>query len=255
MPTAINSFVLLMDLETLYRTLLDCYGPQGWWPLYSRRGSEGYDPRGYATRPRRGSLSRDERFEIFVGTILTQNTAWRNVEKAQAALSRAGIRNPETLADLPLERLEDLIRPSGYFRQKARRLKEAAAVLFSSGEEAAPEREFLLSIKGIGPETADSLLLYVYGRPQFIADLYTRRWLQRIAGDENIGDYKSIRCRFEALLPRDVALFQEYHALIVRHGKEYCGAKPRCDGCPLKEQCVLGRESGRGKEQWISTRL
>lgn len=234
----------MIDTGRVYRELLTEYGYQGWWPLYSRRSSPGHDGRGYGLSPRQAPLTRGERFEIVAGAILTQNTNWKNVEKALERLFSAGIDRPERLSEISVEELEALVRPSGYYRQKARRLKGAAAILFGGEEDRAPDRDFLLGISGIGPETADSILLYAYDTPSFIADLYTRRFVMRLAGEAKMGEYETVRTLFEETLVHDVSLFAEYHALIVRHGKEHCGAKIRCSGCPCRDGCVTGRRTG-----------
>jgi endonuclease III related protein len=231
----------MIDTVRIYRELLREYGSQGWWPLFSRRDSPGHDGRGYGLSPRQAPLTREERFEIVMGAILTQNTSWKNVEQALERVFTAGIDSPERLADIPVEELETLIRPSGYYRQKARRLKGVTGILFGRAEDTAPDREFLLGISGIGAETADSILLYAYDTPSFIADLYTRRFVMRLARDAKMGEYEQVRSLFEETLVYDASLFAEYHALIVRHGKEHCGAKLRCGGCPCRDSCLTGR--------------
>lgn len=204
------------------------YGPLHWWPA-------------------------DTPFEVVVGAILTQNTAWRNVERAIAHLRGADALTPAAIHDLPRAELERLIRPAGFFRQKAERLQlfsefllgghdgDLGALLAGPLEEV---RRTLLARKGIGPETADSILLYAGGRPSFVVDAYTRRLLTRLGllrGDES---YETIRALFMDRLPHDPDLFNEYHALIVEHCKTLCRKTPLCPACPLLPVCPFGQKSG-----------
>lgn len=206
-------------LQDIYRRLDRCYGDQHWWP--------GETP-----------------FEIAVGAILTQNTAWVNVERAIANLKAAGVLAPDALADLPPARLAALIRPSGYYNVKARRLRAFLKLMREDfgGDIAAMGalplealRGKLLAVTGIGPETADSIILYACGLPTFVVDAYTRRVLLRHGlADEDAG-YDDIKELFESNLPADVPMYNQYHALLVRLGKERCRPRqPRCEGCPLE---------------------
>ena len=205
---------------SLYRALLAHFGPQRWWPARTK-------------------------FEVIVGAILTQNTNWQHVEKAIRNLRGEKLLCAERLRLLwknDRERLAELIRPSGYFNVKSERIGSFLDWLFRehggslrrmAGSDTATLRGQLLSVKGIGRETADSILLYAFGRPVFVIDAYTRRILTRhglAAGDE---DYDDLRALFEDNLPKRADLFNEYHALIVMAGKHHCGTKARCDGCPL----------------------
>jgi endonuclease-3 related protein len=205
-------------LREFYDSLWAAYGPQHWWPGQTRT-------------------------EIVVGAILTQNTNWRNVEKAIAHLRRAGALDWAALRDLPPARLAGLIRPAGYYNVKARRLRNFVDWLWRryggdlagmAGVPLGRLREELLGVNGIGPETADSILLYGLGRPTFVVDAYTRRIALRHGLQQEGGDYASLKGLFEAHLPRSVKLFNEYHALIVAVGKRHCRAKARCEGCPLE---------------------
>jgi len=203
-------------LKTVYRRLYRAYGPQHWWPAASR-------------------------FEILVGAVLTQNTAWVNVEKAIANLRRAGRLEAKAITALPDKRLAALIRPSGYFNVKARRLKHLCRWFAEEGGFSTLSRRntevlraSLLEVHGIGPETADDILLYAFSRPVFVIDVYTRRLLRRlrlINGDE---DYETLRARIEAALAPDTALYNEFHALIVRHAKEKCTQDPGCRHCKVE---------------------
>lgn len=210
-------------LIRLYRSLYEAYGPQGWWPAESA-------------------------FEVIVGAILTQATAWRNVERAIENLKSAAPLTPHLLLQLDERRLAEIIRPAGYPKLKAGRLKSFVEHLFKRhggslermlSQELEPLRRELLGIHGIGPETADTILLYAAGKPSFVVDAYTRRLLRRLGliEDEGIG-YEELRALFMENLPRDAALYNEYHALIVRHCKEVCRRRPLCWRCPIKPHRV-----------------
>ena len=206
-------------LIRLYAALLRRFGPQEWWP-----GESG--------------------IEIAVGAILTQNTAWANVERALRRLKSHRLLTARRLLSLPESRLARLIRPSGTFKVKARRLKAFLRFLHEryadrlQGMARAPLpllRRELLQVHGIGPETADSILLYAAGRPSFVVDEYARRVLARHRLTRPGIDYESLQKLFTSRLPRDPALFNEYHALLVRVGKVYCRRRtPRCAECPLR---------------------
>lgn len=206
-------------LQDIYERLYRRFGPQHWWPGQTQ-------------------------FEIIVGAILTQNTNWGNVEKAIANLRKNGLLSPEKLHQLDIAALAELIRPAGYYNVKAARLKHFLDRLFEKfngnldrlGQLAADQlREELLSIKGIGPETADSITLYAFGKPVFVVDAYTGRILGRHRLLEPGADYEQVRMLFESSLPRKVQLYNEYHALLVKLGKEYCKTKAQCSGCPLED--------------------
>lgn len=200
-------------LKRLYNRLYEAYGPQHWWPA-------------------------DTRFEVIVGAVLTQNTAWVNVEKAIAGLWRLNLLTLDNINRLDQQMLAVPIRPSGYFNVKARRLKNLCAWVAGQGGMEALEkldtpgfRAGLLGVNGIGPETADDILLYAFDRPVFVVDTYTRRLLAKLGlvkGDE---DYETLRLGIEANLEENPALFNEYHALIVRHAKQRCDGAGDCRHC------------------------
>lgn len=213
------------DLLRLYELLNEHFGDLHWWP---------------ANGP----------FEVMVGAILTQNTAWTNVEKAIAALRKRGLLTPEALSAIDEEDLSGVIRASGYHRVKAKRLKslvrfflqEYAGDISVMSREALPAlREKLLAISGIGPETADSILLYACGKPVFVSDVYTHRILNRHRLIVEDADAKEIRALFMTHLPHDASLFNQFHALLVYTGKNYCRTIPKCDACPLR---ILLSETG-----------
>jgi endonuclease-3 related protein len=206
-------------LTEIYQLLYDAFGAQHWWPG-------------------------ETRLEIIVGAILTQNTNWRNVEKAIANLKSAKCLTPQGLHRTSTAQLAELVRPAGYYNIKAKRLKNFVDWLFEDygGEIANLERvqterlrEKMLAIKGIGRETADSVLLYALERPVFVVDAYTARIAIRHGLIEPDADYEQLRELLESNLSEDVALFNEYHALLVRAGKEFCKTKARCSGCPLEK--------------------
>jgi endonuclease-3 related protein len=212
--------VLIMGKEILkliYENLYDAFGPQHWWPG-------------------------DGPFEVMVGAILTQNTNWSNVEKAIDNLRMEGMLTPFSIERITSRRLAELIRPAGYFNIKAERLKAfvkffieeySGDVSLMKRRDTAALRRELLGVKGIGPETADSILLYALEKPVFVIDAYTKRVLSRHGIMDQSEPYERFQEFFHASLPRDVRLFNEYHALFVRVGKEYCKTRPVCNGCCL----------------------
>jgi endonuclease-3 related protein len=211
-------------LKDVFDRLYSHYGPRHWWPAESA-------------------------FEVLIGAVLVQNTAWENVRKAIDRLRGEDLLEPHALYAVPLERLEELIRPAGYFRVKARRLHNLLEFLVERHggsleamfRTALPElRESLLAVSGIGPETADSILLYAGGLPTFVVDAYTHRMLARHGWIGFDANYYQIQEHFEAGLPQDAALFNEYHALVVEVGKRHCRKHPRCEGCPLAELLPAG---------------
>ncbi|MFA5529601.1 MAG: hypothetical protein WDA11_02925 [Thiohalomonadaceae bacterium] len=210
-------------LHTVFRRLLERYGPQHWWP--------GETP-----------------FEVMVGAVLTQNTAWTNVERAIQNLKANDALAPAAIMAARHEDLAAWLRPSGYFNVKAARVRNFCAWYLQrgglaalAGEPTTALRNELLAVKGIGPETADDILLYAFERPVFVIDAYTRRLFSRlgqVSGDE---PYEALRARFERELrgtdAERVTLYNEYHALIVRHAKESCRRRPLCQACPLADSC------------------
>lgn len=223
-------------IAALLPRLLAAYGPQGWWPLRSRAGGPGFDARGYHPGDYSEPAAPAARFEVAVGAVLTQNTAWRNVEPALDALLRGRPLSPRAILAFEPEALAAAIRCSGYFRQKARKLRALAEFLAGSGKEP-PAREELLAVWGVGPETADSILLYAYHRPCFVVDAYTRRLLSRLGVIDGPESYDTIRQLCVDALEPEPAAYNELHALIVRHAKEHCRSVPLCRGCPLARTC------------------
>ena len=211
-------------LREVYDRLLARFGPQHWWPA-------------------------ETRFEVMVGAVLTQATAWSNVEKAIGRLKTADALSPAGIRRLPVDELAQLVYPSGYYNAKARKLKALAAYLgevFGDDLDAMGRsdtlalREELLGIHGIGEETADDILLYALGKPVFVVDAYTRRLFHRLGLAPERGPYSEYSGLFTDNLPHDTAMFGEYHALIVRLGVEHCRKTPACNGCCLLEVCPTG---------------
>jgi endonuclease-3 related protein len=211
-------------LMAVYRRLHVAHGPQAWWPG-------------------------DSAFEIMVGAVLTQNTAWSNVEKAIANLKAARALTPEVIVAAPHRRLAAWLRPSGYFNIKARRLRAFCQWLLRTGGARRIARwpterlrHELLTVHGVGPETADDILLYAFHRPVFVIDAYTRRIFARLGLIDGGEDYESLRRLFETRLGPDVPLYNEYHALIVAHAKDICRPRPRCMHCRLQTLCPAARK-------------
>lgn len=225
--------------------LLAAYGPQGWWPLPSRAGTEGRDSDGYLAGHSepvtgRGTELDAARFEIAVGAVLAQNTAWTGASKAMRALKNANLLSPEALAGAGRATLGEVIRPAGTYRLKAGYLQSLASV-WPEFSTVVPSRVRLLSLPGIGFETADCLLLYCFGVPVFIADAYARRIVLRtgiVAQKPRAHGYETLRRFAGSELPVDASYLAEAHALIVEHAKRHCSAKPVCRGCPLAAKCA-----------------
>lgn len=212
-------------LGTILLKLENHFGDQQWWPAESN-------------------------FEIMVGAILTQNTSWSNAEKAIRSLKNADVLDVETIYNMSSTELQNLVYPSGFYRLKARRIKTLAASLMKNfGGDAdglralSPScaRAFLLKINGIGPETADCMLLYAIGKPIFVIDSYTKRLMQRIGVGHNLDTYDHWQQLFMKYIPPSLNAYQQYHALIVAHSKLYCTSTPACSGCPLSSLCKLGQ--------------
>ncbi len=222
-------------ISKIYNTLYKAYGSQNWWPTTL----EGELHPSYHGKKH----SEKQQFEIIVGAILTQNTSWKNVEKAIFNLNKNNLLSMEKIKAVNKNRLANLIRPSGYFNQKAERLK-IIADYFSKTRlasfkklETKKARDLLLSIKGIGPETADSILLYAFNRPVFVIDAYTKRIFSRMGICKEDCRYHELQDIFHSSLPKKQKLFSEYHALLVELAKQHCTKKPVCSGCPVVGSC------------------
>jgi len=216
-------------LLEIFQRLHDAYGPQAWWPA-------------------------DDPLEVIVGAILTQRTTWTNAERAIARMRDTKMLSVAALHDATERTISRAIRPSGCYREKAKKLKAFAAWIVDRHGgtlgraldlPTAELRRELLEIHGIGPETADAILLYAAARPSFVVDAYTRRLFERLGWLAGGEAYEEIRCDLMDALPVDVPLFNEFHALLVRHAKAHCRATPNCHGCPLAEICPSSSPPGR----------
>ncbi len=229
-------------LMSIHDVLLDYYGPQTWWP--TRTGSA---------------------WEIMIGAILTQHTTWTNVELAidnlEAVWGQDGLRDPQVIGDAPMEAITAAVRPSGFFTQKPQRLvtlarfvqeKGGLDVLAASCEGTNELRRELLNLNGVGPETADAILLYALNRPVFVADAYAVRLCSRWGLIEPTAKYGEVQALFMDNLLHDASLFNEYHALIVMHGKALCRPRPQCEACPLNLPLAVSVEDGR---EWACPKL
>jgi len=204
----------------VYQLLLEHFGPQHWWPA-------------------------DTAFEVIVGAVLMPQTSWKNVARAIANLKEAGMLEPATIADTSLRRLTELVHPAGLHRTKPRRLRDLCRHMMNAsggnvdaflGRDPESLRRELLSLDGVGPETADSILLYAAQARVFVVDAYTKRVGRRV-GLFDFEDYERIQGYFEKNVSEDTRVYQEYHALIVELAKQICRTRPRCDVCPLNRVC------------------
>ncbi len=211
-------------VKAAYEKLYDSFSGQNWWP----------------------TTTKNTETEIIIGAILTQNTAWKNVEKAIANLKRNNLIDLRKIEATETKKLAMLVRPSGYYNQKAKKLKLFAEhVVGNYGgnvrlllrKNASELRNELLELKGIGPETADSIILYAAGKPVFVVDAYTRRIFARMGVSREGSSYGELQQLFMDNLPEDAAMFNQYHALIVELGKNVCRKKPRCNACPVRKLC------------------
>jgi endonuclease-3 related protein len=204
----------MKELNAIYEELFRFYGPQNWWP--------------------------GEGLEIAVGAVLTQQTSWTNVEKALLKIKENNCMSLNCLQSLPISRLEELIRSSGYYRVKAKRLKNLVDLLM---KHPVPDRKMLLSVNGIGYETADSILLYQFEIPYFVIDAYTFRILERL-GIYSGRDYSELQRIFMESIPNDIQIYKEFHALLVVHAKNHCiKSNPICSTCPLRYSCKYQKEN------------
>lgn len=226
-------------IHTIYNILLKSLGPQNWWPT-TLEGQ--LHPTYHGKRP----LTEKQLFEICIGAILTQNTAWKNVEKAITNLNKSNLIDVNKINSVNEKRLASLIKSSGYYNQKAKKLKHFSNFLIKNygsnletflSKDITPLREELLSIKGIGPETADSIILYASEKPIFVIDAYTKRIFSRLGFCKPAVSYDELQNLFHKNLQKNHNMFNEYHALLVELGKNYCRKKPLCSKCPLTKLC------------------
>lgn len=234
--------------KQIYELLFNKYGSQGWWPVTpigGCRGNSGLPIPIYGV----GLKNEKQKFEIILGAILTQNTSWKNVEKAIINLNEKSLIDATKLNNIDEKELAQLIRPAGYYNQKAKKLKIFAYYLADNYRKSLRRlfdkpipalREELLGIHGIGPETADSIILYAAEKPIFVVDAYTKRIFSRIGFCKPDAGYDEVQKMFMENLENEAGLFNEYHALIVEHGKNVCRTKPLCSECCIRESCEFG---------------
>jgi endonuclease-3 related protein len=211
-------------IYNIYKILLNHYGKQNWWPA-------------------------ETRYEVVVGAVLTQNTSWKNVERAINNLKSEDLLEEEKILSVDEDKLKQLIKPAGFYNLKAKRLKNVTKFIvdnYGNTEDMAKVdkdiltlRDELLSVNGIGKETADSILLYALDRESFVVDAYTKRMFNRLGIIDEKAEYDDIKVLFERHLPKDLEIYKEYHALIVEHCKRFCRKKPLCDNCPIRTFCKL----------------
>ena len=235
------------SLTSLYELLERSLGFQGWWPLISRGGRPDHDEGGYRRlRDTAHTLTDDDRFEIAVGAVLTQNTTWENAKRALTPLHHFRLLSASALLSLSQPELARLIRSCGYHNQKAKKLQLLSLQWDEIRElRADPDRlrERLLAVWGIGPETADSILLYAFDHPYFVVDAYARRILTRVGFPEGAGTYEKLQRLVHDEIGRDEGILGELHALLVALGKSSCRPQPLCAGCALRGMCDTGRKT------------
>jgi len=223
--------------QKIYSVLYDSYGPQGWWPL---------TPAGETKTKHHSGKPKHElhRFEVIIGALLTQNTAWKNVEKALEELHKKKLVSYDRILKTRHPKLALLIRSAGYYNQKAERLAIISEFVKQNRiselmkKDAASLRQLFLGVKGVGPETADSIVLYAFEKPSFVIDTYTKRIFSRVGLCRKDVDYHTLQKLFVENIKKDVEIYQEYHALIVELAKQHCRTKPVCEGCPISNICM-----------------
>lgn len=223
-------------IQQIYQGLLRHFGPQGWWPV-TEKGKIHPEYSG-------GAKNEKQQLEVIFGTVLAQNTSWKNAEKAIAELNKNNLIDALKIIKIKNERLAEIIRSSGYHNQKAKKLKNFCRFLLDNyngklemlfNSDINKMRSELLSVNGIGPETADSIMLYAAKKPVFVADAYSKRILNRIG--YNFDNYEQIQAFFMQSLPNNEKLFNECHALLVELGKNICKKAPLCEKCPISRHC------------------
>ncbi len=227
-------------IKRIFKTLHTSFNSQHWWPVTKERE---LIPKYH----KKINLSEKQRLEIIFGAILTQNTSWKNVEKAIINLNKNDLINAEKTNKINTKKLAEIIRPAGYYNQKAKSLKNFSHFLLKNyngrlgklfNNKVIDLRNELLSVKGIGPETADSIILYAAQKPIFVIDAYTKRIYSRIFNVKKDLNYEELQNIFERNLKKDTRLFNEYHALLVELGKNYCkNRNPLCNSCPVNDAC------------------
>lgn len=223
------------EIYKIYKTLLKNYGFQKWWPTTSENELK--------PKYQNGPKTEKQKLEVIIGAILTQNTSWKNVEKAIIELNKSDLINIEKILEIDEKELANIIKSSGYYNQKSKKLKEIAIFLKKNPIKELEKldifelRTRLISVKGIGKETADSIILYAFNKPIFVVDAYTKRIFSRIGLIKNSIGYDEIQKYFHENLNKNTEIYNDYHALIVEHAKRYCKKKPLCENCILEKLC------------------
>jgi len=223
------------SLNQIYTVFLNNYHSQNWWPTTSAKE--------FIPKYQSGPKTEKQKLEVIFGAILTQNTSWKNVEKAFVELNKKDLIDVDKILKIKKEELAKLIKSSGYFNQKAKKLKNVALFLKENPIKKLEKlnipklRKKLLSVNGIGPETADSIMLYAFNKSIFVIDAYTKRIFSRVGLAKKNASYDELQALFHKNIKRDSRLFNEYHALIVEHAKRYCRKIPLCNECIIKEKC------------------
>ncbi len=231
--------IYMMDLYQLYRVLIGHYGPQGWWPVILSERDGFTDASGYHKDKPVFDANITEKYEIITGAVLTQNTSWNNVYKCINTLKEKKIVTPEIFLNTESDFIKALIKKSGYYNQKYTKLSKLLHFLILNDYLNRPEsisRDALLEQWGIGEETADSILLYAFNKPYFVIDSYTRRLLKRI-GNVFYKKYSEYQKYIINSIPKNIQIYNEYHALIVKHSVDVCRKKPLCSQCFLADRC------------------
>lgn len=235
-------------LNKIYKILYSTFGKQYWWPVTK----SGFKPKYH----KKINLTEKQKLEICFGAILTQNTNWKNVEKAITQLNKNNLINIEKIIEIKKEKLALIIKSSGYHNQKTKKLKNLSHFLLNNyngninkffSNEIGILRNKLLSINGIGPETADSIILYAAKKPIFVIDAYTKRIYSRVFNTNKEIKYEELKNIFMESLEKNESLFNEYHALLVELGKNYCKTKPLCNECPINTTCHYNKNNNKLK--------
>jgi len=228
------------NLIFIYEKLFETHGPQGWWPLLFEERKNFTDSEGYHKKNTIYTQTRTDRFEISTGAVLTQNTNWNNVYSCLTDFKKYSITTPESFLDKDIDFIKNIIRRTGYYNQKYLKLVNLISFFQKNNYFGLPEklsREALLEIWGIGEETADSILLYAFNRKTFVIDAYSKRIASRLDSTLKLKTYKDYQKYFTENIPDDLEIFNQYHALIVKHCVEICRKKPYCDKCILFSYC------------------
>ncbi|MEM2121450.1 MAG: endonuclease [Candidatus Woesearchaeota archaeon] len=235
-------------LMLIYKKLLNKYKEQGWWPILNNDFCE------YKKDFKHREKTIEEKFEICIGAILTQNTSWKNVEKALVSLKKNKLLSPEKILEISEKELSKIIKPAGYYNIKAKKLKEISKFFLEHKKEFESNnlnREELLNVWGVGKETADYIMLYALNKPFFVVDSYTKRIFSRLGFFDENKSYDFVQEFFQKNLPKDYKLYNEYHALIVEHAKRHCRKNPFCESCILKEECNYYKSCFVKKEKFF----